>query len=615
MVAILKKYIILSIVLLSSIFLFNSKVSAGSGSATQNNYAIVNTYNASIEQIQAHMNNYPTLHNSDIINIIIKARELVEQYNIKEKYILLIKNEDNPYAFLYFFNESDVVRSSNTVFKKYNVANKNTDFYFQSNAIGTMYTIYSNSFTSKTDRGHCGSATAVGSSNLYYETNYNFDYYYGEDSYSYKTLNLNGTIYQNGDFVFNTLTGFNSIELGPVENDLQANHLFISNENYDYKSKIISQFTFQDNMNNFEFKRVKYKLQYGSNDFTKENIPIFSHYKVFGKYYNEDSYHELSNEYLNNYLNIEVVNTTYDYSPGMLADASIEFNFNFNYYDDSIGDLSDIIYTDFKIEFYFDNFQNGYVYTYDNLDSSIWKSADKFLENYIYYYFPSKYKYAFITGPDSLNSGTIYFPSNSVNNELVKIQAQYYNLHTKRFLNPLVSNIYSYDSYYSYVDFNFVDSDYVLVLNRYQGSRLYADMYNPNYLNSFFDFTKWFVSSNFSSSLKYYEESEDTYFYLPIGYNVYFVDDTNISISTSNGNINIDINSSVNDFDSNIDFTIHTNSFFALFMSSFDFFSHSIKTLFSFLTYLFEILPLGVQYMFYCSFAFILLLVIFRFII
>ena len=142
-------------------------------------------------------------------------------------------------------------------------------------------------------------------------------------------------------------------------------------------------------------------------------------------------------------------------------------------------------------------------------------------------------------------------------------------------------------------------------MNRAVGSYIYESWYNTTFLEH------W----NESLFLDYISISEDTYFYVPIGYNVYFTNNTNITINTSNGNINIDIENSKNDYENNIyNDNITGNSFFDLFIKSFNFFIIPINSLFSLISLFFSILPIGIQYMLYVSFGFIIALIIYKFV-
>lgn len=535
----MKKYLILLVTLLTSLIFCVSNVSAANGSFTQNNYAIVNTYNATIEQVQDHLKNYPVLNNNSFISILQRARELIENNKISDYYMLLYRNESSPYAFLIFFNEENVIRDNYTVFSKSIYGNYPTNFYFKTNTKITGYYVYP-TYSKVSNSMDMGAATADGTSNLYYETNYSFDYHYSNNS-AYDTFFANGIGYKNGDFVFNTMTGLNSIELAPTEPKLQYKTGFTSSEAYSVLGKVSVEFLETDT-NIYKYKKSQFKLQFGSNDFSKENIPIFSHYKVYGK--RNDTWTELSEEDLKmpydqdingNIIyddrNLITVDTTYDYSEGMLADASITLEINYDYLVDL--DTTNPIWTDWKIEFYFDNTNNGYIYVYDTLAESTWNDTAKIFNDYLFYYFPPGYRYAFISSEETSSIGRIYFPSNHYVSQLVRLKGFYYHYSINWIADELVRNISEEDTYYSYFDFNFSYSDKRCVaLSRKLGS-LYTGYYDPNFLSNYLKPfpDEWLIFN-----------SEISYFYAPIGMKVTFskemLDD--IIIYTPDGTIKND---------------------------------------------------------------------------
>lgn len=347
----------------------------------------------------------------------------------------------------------------------------------------------------------------------------------------YSSISINGKTYNDGDVIYSQ----------KKEPKIKYKTGFTSSEAYNVLGKVSTNFKFIDNDFITEYKNYKFKLQFGSNDFTEENIPVFSHFKLYGRYNKTDTWNSMDQYFNNNYVSLDVLDTTYDYSEGMLADASITLQLNFNYSEEDFN----ILYNEFKIEFYFDNTQNGYIYCYDNLTASEWEDTPKFLEDYIYYYFPSNYKYAYIVNKDSeLNEGKIYYPTNSTHNSLVKLQGQYYNYTLKNYGVPLFNKIYDQDDYYSYIDFLFDNKSYILALNRIQGDYLYKSYYNPNFLG------QWNTNYNPFWIINYVSVSEDTYFYAPIGYNVYFSDGSDITeIVLPNGNISIDNNNINNNYE------------------------------------------------------------------
>ena len=330
---------------------------------------------------------------------------------------------------------------------------------------------------------------------------------------------------------------------------------FTSSEAYSVLGKVSVDYSLVDNVDIYKNNWQQVKLQFGANDFKKGNIPVFSHFKLYGRYNSSDTWKSADDYIDKGYIDIQIVDTTYDYSEGMLADASITLQVNYNFTDENEGNIEELLYHYYKLEFYLDNTQNGFIYCYDNLNNSKWEDTAKFLEDYIYYYFPTNYKYAFITSEKNQNDGKIYFPTNSVNNDLIKLQGQYYNLSNKTFSRSIPNFIYDQDDYYSYFEFSFNDSQNILVMNRILGSVTYENWYNSAFLEG------W----NFLTGPLYWgtltSVSENSYFYAPIGYNVYFTNDTNIKVITSQGEITIDIENSKNDYESKADNNTTSNIF------------------------------------------------------
>lgn len=318
---------------------------------------------------------------------------------------------------------------------------------------------------------------------------------------------------------------------------------FVSSEAYNVLGKVSVEFSETDT-NIYKYKKSQFKLQFGSNDFSKEYIPIFSHYKVFGK--RSGTWTELTEEQLKfpydedeegNIIyddrRLVTIDTTYDYSEGMLADASITFEINYS----NLVDISTTnpIYTDWKIEFYFDNTDNSYIYVYDTLNSSTWTDTAKFLEDYIFYYFPPGYRYAFISSEESSTQGRIYFPMNHYNNEAVRFRGYNYDYSKNMVMTDLSRGISENDNYYMYFDFDINNNDKkCVVLSRKLGS-LYSTYYDPNFLNNYL---KLFPDVNLVF------DSEMSYFYAPIGVKVTFSKGLNdsIIIHTPSGVINNDSN-------------------------------------------------------------------------
>lgn len=328
-------------------------------------------------------------------------------------------------------------------------------------------------------------------------------------------------------------TGILSVE--PLKPALKYKTGFISSESFDVLGKVSVEFN-ENDTNIYKYNNAQFKLQYGSNDFTKENIPVFSHIKIYGKYTDNDSstWQEVdvnSINVANEKMGIQITDTTYDYVEGALADSTITFQMDFM---KNINSL----YENWKIEFYFDNTENSYIYCFDTLEESKWEDTPKFLENYIFYEFPSNYMYAYISSDSEENSGRVYFPTNSIENSEVLLKGKYYNISSKEFDSFLNSYIYESDSYYSYIDFKCNTSEKIFTLNRYKGTvEHYRNLYGPDFL-SFVEVT--FNAGNIQQAYLAYAES--TYFYAPVGYNVVFSNGKDdISVNTGNGFIDISV--------------------------------------------------------------------------
>lgn len=362
---------------------------------------------------------------------------------------------------------------------------------------------------------------------------------------------------------------------------------------------------------------AKFKLQFGSNDWTKENIPIFSHFKIFGRYNENTNWLEIDLDNLNNELEateedkieFTIMNTTFDFVENALADSSIEFNFKFL-------ETINTLYNEWRIEFYLDNTRNGYVYVYDNLKNSSWDDTSKFLNDYIYYYFPSEYQYAYISSSNEDNEGKVYFPTFSINDERISLTGQYFDLNKKIYSSPI--NYYQYieDDYYSYFDFKFKSSEKILSLARFKGSKSYKSFYDGNnnitttggQISSFLKL--WLdcyvtIGGNIkeSSLFEYVEENEDIYFYAPIGYDVTFSNDkdSNVYVETSNGLIEIDkgIENIYSPNELNKD-----KQWFEIVKDSLKMFISPIANIFRLITLVFNSLPLILQYLFISLFGF-----------
>lgn len=349
-----------------------------------------------------------------------------------------------------------------------------------------------------------------------------------------RTLQLSDVSYSNSEAVFlGHQDGSVSLNKYSSKPQLNYKNSFISNEDYDKLGKVSIEFSENDE-NISKYNYAQFKLQYGSNDFKQENIPIFSHYKVFGKVNANTNWEEVdpkSISYNDEQMNLQVIDTSYDYVEGSLADSTVTVQMDFM---KSLNSLYEI----WKIEFYFDNTQNGYFYVADTLENSKWTDTSKFLENYIYYEFPNDKMYAFISSENENNSGKIYFPTNSIENEEVKINFKYFDRKSNTYDSPIPTKIYDNDDYYSYIDFKFNNKEKILSVNRNKGSHV-VKTYGTDILN----FYKSWLGLN-----KKIIPNEITYFYVPIGYKIYFSNGKDVTqVITSEGYVDID-NSTTTDY-------------------------------------------------------------------
>lgn len=385
--------------------------------------------------------------------------------------------------------------------------------------------------------------------NITFTNEYNYDYVY----YSANDINYTGKIYKSTvdikDLDNNSTFFEKNVKSSPSMN---LKGMYNSNDEDIYEIGKVSVYFQESDSTIEEFKYAKFRLQYISNDKLEENIPIFSHFKIYGKINDESDAAEYEEINLNDFIyededdegniieksiTFEVGDTEYDYVPDKLAMSMLEFKLNF---------LENVntIYEYWKIEFYFDNSQNATINVYDSLENSEWRNEPKFLDEYDFYYFPSNFKYAYISSENFENIGRVYFPTNSTINPEILLQAQYFNINTKTYDSPLEIIEYN-DSFYSYIDFNFNNSTQLLVLNRLYGT----ETPNLNYFtgNIFLDWFSDILLNNFNAKKFFEYNKELTYFYVPKGYTVVFSDGKGTyQINTGNGFITIDENNNIN---------------------------------------------------------------------
>ena len=173
---------------------------------------------------------------------------------------------------------------------------------------------------------------------------------------------------------------------------------------------------------------------------------------------------------------------------------------------------SDIcIYTYFKIEFVFNNTNNFYAYMYDSLDTSSYVDIGSYFENYTYYKFSKDYRYAFISYNENVTNEKVFFPFLDYNK--LNLKAYCFNYVTNEIGAILKPNLFKENDDFYYYD---------IVINH--------------------DITQTIVLTKDSGI-------EDTYFYLPNGYNVSFStrDNDKFDIMTPSGLINNKIDDIIDD--------------------------------------------------------------------
>lgn len=363
------------------------------------------------------------------------------------------------------------------------------DYYFLSSTSYDKYTvtysdspaIYDTTSNSIIYSDEALNINYTNNSDLSYEA-YNISYF-NSVSYNDDYLYSNYDIYdENGNIV-------------DLKNFIKLKNMFNSGTNAYGMSKIIwninasSDISAKDGIINF-------KLQYGANDFTNKNIPIFNSYKIYGYNEFESGWTDITND-----ERFHFDDFVYEYYTleGTATETLLTSMLNIP---------SDIcIYQQIKVEFYFDNTNNFYMYVFDDLDNSTWEDMQYYFENYIYYEFPSDMKYAFITHKENnRNVGKVYVPYNDIINPNSLFGAYIYDTKYKSVSRKLQESEFPEHNYYYYYDFDFsFDNNEVLLLQRKTGT------------------------------------DEKVSFYLSSDFIVKFAnDDENITILTPNGYIDID---------------------------------------------------------------------------
>lgn len=197
---------------------------------------------------------------------------------------------------------------------------------------------------------------------------------------------------------------------------------------------------------------LPFKIQYGSNDFTIKNIPKFSSYKIYGSNSFESGWTDITNDERFYFDDFNFEKYTLE---GSLTETIMTSTLNIP---------SDMcVYENIKVEFYFDNTSNFYLYTFDDMTTNFnesWSDVEYYFNDYIYYEFPKNTRYAFISSKtiDNIKS-KIYFPFNFSGNSEILFGAYIYDYNKNSVMNSINDKSFKDNSYYSYFDFNYTLSN------------------------------------------------------------------------------------------------------------------------------------------------------------
>ena len=338
---------------------------------------------------------------------------------------------------------------------------------------------------------YCLSYEKSSSSELYEFNNKLQSFVYIYTDLFNNVLSLTGskyTIYYSDEKVMKGL-------LGNEVNTLKLKNSFNSGTNAYGMSKVIWNINASTDSQAVD-GTINFKIQYGANDFTNANIPIFNNYKIYGYNEFESGWTDITDD---ERFYFDDFNYEYYTLEGTATETILTSTLNIP---------SDMcVYEQIKVEFYFDNTNNFYMYVFDDLISSTWDDLQYYFENYTYYEFPTDQKYAFITHKENnKNVGKLYVPYNDIINPDSLFGAYIYDLQYKSVSRKLQEMPFEEHDYYYYYDFEFsFDNNEVLLLQRKTGT------------------------------------NESVGFYLPSDYIVEFANsDENITILTPNGYIDID---------------------------------------------------------------------------
>ena len=331
-----------------------------------------------------------------------------------------------------------------------------------------------------------------------YYTNYNIKYNntseelgnkYSELITIYDSITLNGVTYNVGD----NLNTFSSL---PYDN-LTLKKTFNSGTNAGAMGKIVWDINAYGDIAAMD-GLLPFKIQFGSNDFTIKNMPKFSSYKIYGSNNFESGWDDITNDERFYFDEFNFEKHTLE---GSLTETIMTSTLNIP---------SDMcVYENIKVEFYFDNTSNFYLYTFDDMTTNFnegWSDVEYYFNDYIYYEFPKNTRYAFISSKTIDNiKGQIYFPYNFFDNTNSLLGAYIYDYLNNNFLYSIDNIPFEENDYYHYFDF-----DYILS----QGQIMFLERKTNT--------------------------EEVPYFYLHKDYFVEFRDEIKFEIQTPNGWIEID---------------------------------------------------------------------------
>ena len=255
-------------------------------------------------------NNYSSSSNRTAFTVATDYPELISfgSYYADGKTLseVLINVEYNPNkpVYLYYIDASSSSYKVNKISENGTITNFNNNTesagikieenssYFITGFVSPSYTSWDSICTNVTSSGYNDSM-------YYFTTNY-------EGAIYYKNINLNinsaNTLYfkENNLFINDNMPLIYNYSLvttdTSLEPQLEYKTGFISSDAYSVLGKVTNNFSIDSDL--LEYRNYKFKLQFGSNDFTNENIPVFSHYKIFGLNRGTNNYESLD-KYLN----------------------------------------------------------------------------------------------------------------------------------------------------------------------------------------------------------------------------------------------------------------------------------------------------------------------------